>query len=246
MIVAIIQARMGSTRLPGKVMKEVDRVPLLKYQLDRVKMSDRLDKVVIATTNSNKDDIIVDFCRKNGIEYFRGSEDDVLGRFYKCAKEYKADIIVRLTADCPLSDPKVIDDTIELFISEKADYTANTAPPETRKYPDGSDVEVFGMEALERANAECKDLSDREHVTFYFWRYDNGFKTCQLGGDRDFSNYRLTVDYPEDVEVIDFIIKELKKKNTFGHLKEIIDILEANPEVKVKNSRYCFGMGWKK
>lgn len=246
MVVAIIQARMGGRRSPGKVLKEVDGIPLLKYEIDRVKKSNLLDKIVVATSNLDRNDIIENFCKINDIECFRGSEDDVLDRYYQCAKKYKAEVIVRLTADCPLLDPEVIDNTIGLLMDNNADFSANTVPPESSKYPGGSDVEVFSMKALERAHRECKDVHDREHVTFYFWKYDNSFKTTQLDYDKNFSNYRFTVDYPEDLEVVEFVIKELKKRGTFGHLKEIIDILESNPEVKEKNSRYYFGIGWKK
>jgi len=246
MIAAIIQARMGSTRLPGKVLKEVNGKPLLMYQIERVKTSKLLDKVIVATSTLSKDDLISDFCKRNNIDCFRGSENDVLSRYYECAKEFQADIIVRLTADCPLSDPVVIDDVISLFQKEKADYAANTAPPETARFPDGSDVEVFSMDALERAFIECQDPHDREHVTFYFWRYDNNFKTVQMMQDIDWSRYRFTVDYPEDFEVVEYIFQELERRGSFGHLQEIIDIIDANPDIKTKNAVRHFGEGWKK
>lgn len=237
---------MGSTRLPGKIFKEINGMPSLKYQIDRVSKSNLIDKIIVATTVLDKDDMVVKFCNDNNIEYFRGSEDDVLDRYYQCAKEYGVDIIVRLTADCPLLDPKMIDKAIELFKSEKADYAANTAPPETSKYPGGSDVEVFSIEALERAHTECKDMHDREHVTFYFWKYDNRFRVVQLGSDRDYSKYRFTVDYPEDLEVVAYIASEINKRRIFGHFEEIIDIIDAAPEVKKKNLHYSFDIGWKR
>lgn len=246
MITAIIQARMGSTRLPGKVLKEIDGIPLLQYQAGRIGKSELIERIIVATSSLDKDDAIEEFCNENEIEYFRGSENDVLDRYYLCAKKCKADIIVRLTADCPLVDPKVIDDAIKLLTEEQADYVANTVPPESTKFPDGSDVEVFTMEALSRAFREAKDSHDREHVTFHFWKYDNGFKTTQLDYVRDYSKYRFTVDYPEDFEVVAFVVKELKKQNSFGSLDEIIEILDLNPEIKVKNSHYTFGIGWEK
>ena len=246
MIIAIIQARMGSTRLPGKVLKEVDGTPLLKYQIDRIKKSFLLDKIIVATSTLQKDDEIEKFCEDNNIECFRGSENDVLGRYYQCAKIYNPDTVIRLTADCPLLDPKVIDRTIRLFIDENADFAANTAPIESSKFPDGSDVEVFSMKALQRAHREVLDTGDREHVTFYLWKYDNGFKTVQLDTVKDYSKYRFTVDYSEDFEVVKFIIKELKRRNSFGDLEEIIDIIESNPEIMEKNSQYYSGIGWSK
>jgi len=138
----------------------------------------------------------------------------------------------------------VIDDVICLFQKEKADYAANTAPPETTRFPDGSDVEVFSMHALERAFIECQDPHDREHVTFYFWRYGNNFKTVQLIQDADWSKYRFTVDYPEDFEVVEYLFQELKRRGSFGHLSEIVDIIDAAPEIKGKDAAHYFGEGW--
>ncbi len=246
MIIAIIQARMGSTRLPNKVLKKVENEPLLKHQIKRVKDSKFIDKTVVATSDLAKNDTIYEFCIKNKIECFRGSEEDVLSRYYECAKEYDADIIVRMTGDCPLCDPHIIDATISLFNEKQVDYAANTVPPETSKFPDGSDVEVFSMGALERAHKEVQDKHFREHVTFYFWQGDNGFSTVQLQQDEDWSDYRITVDYPEDLEVVSSIIKKLEEKKQFGYLHETIEIINNNRDIKEKNSKYFFGIGWEK
>lgn len=237
---------MGARRLPGKVLMEIGGVPLLGYQLQRIGKSKKLDKVVVATSVAKQDDQIESFCKQYAIECFRGSENDVLSRYYECAKRYNADIIVRLTADCPFSDPAVIDDVIGLLEDKKADYAANTVPPETSHFPDGFDVEVFTMQALERANLEAKDLHDREHVTFYFWKYQNGFRTTQLNYPKNYSQYRVTVDYPQDLEVASFIAAELKKTKKFGTMEEIMEILKVHPEIKKINSQYYFGIGWKK
>jgi len=245
-VVVIIQARLSSTRLPGKVLKSVLGKPLLWYLIDRVKQAKEIKNVVIATTTNEVDAPIVEFARLNGIDLFRGSETDVLGRYYEAALQHKADIIVRVTSDCPLIDPEIIDSTIRLYKSSGAQYAANTVPPETSKYPDGTDVEVFGIEALKRAHEECKDPFDREHVTFYFWKRNNGFRLTQLKYDKDYSKYRFTIDYPEDFEVIKFVFEELKRRGSFGHMEEIIEILDANPDIKGRNSKYYFGIGWKK
>ena len=244
MIVAIIQARMGSTRLPGKVLKKIDGKPMLAYQIERMQCSKLLDKIVIATSTLPQDNVIVDFCKLNVIDYFRGSEKDVLSRYYDCAITFKADIIVRITADCPLIDPEIIDKSIKTFLNEKVDYFANTVPVETSHFPDGSDVEIFTSNALKRANEECKNSNYREHVTFYFWKQDHGFKISQLRQKKNWSSYRLTVDYPEDLEVITYIIKTLKKRNQFGTLKEIINIVNSNLTIKQLNAQYSFGEGW--
>lgn len=237
---------MGSTRLPGKVLKEVCGKPLLQYQIERVKKSTLLDKIIVATSTLPQDDAIARFCKQHNVECFRGSENDVLSRYYECAEKYKVQTIVRLTADCPLSDPRVIDEAVRLFIQQKVDYAANTVPIETSTFPDGTDVEVFSMDALEKAHKQCKDKHDREHVTFYFWKYNNGFKTTQLIRQENWSHYRITVDYPEDLEVVEFIIKELKVKNIFGHLEEMVAILASNEGISRKNSKYYSGIGWKK
>jgi spore coat polysaccharide biosynthesis protein SpsF len=237
---------MGSTRLPGKVLKTVDGVPLLDFQLKRIAASKTIQKVVVSTSTASGDDILERHCLERGIECFRGSEEDVLSRYYECARKYGASIIVRLTADCPFSDPDVIDSVVDLFDRSQVDYAANTVPPDTSTFPDGSDVEVFSMSALERANAEATDLSDREHVTFYFWKGKNGFRTAQLRTSDNKSGYCITVDYPEDLEVVSFIVRELKNRGSFGHLEEVIGLLDLHPEIRSKNAKFYFGIGWSK
>lgn len=245
MIVAIIQARMGSTRLPGKVLKEVNGMPLLKIMLQRVALSKKIDKFVVATSMLTNDEPIVKFCNNEGVELFRGSETDVLSRYYECATKFEATVIVRLTADCPLIDPAIIDDVIELFASSQVDYAANTVPPENSTYPDGSDVEVFSYSALTRAHNEADTPSDREHVTFYFWKNaDRGFKTAQAKNTEDWSRFRLTVDYPEDLEVIEHIVSELYNNNKAVPLTEIIQFLKMRQDIYALNNKYYFGQGW--
>ena len=243
-IVAIVQARMGSTRLPGKVLMEIDGEPLLGIMLSRVAKAKLLDKTIIATSDLPTDDDIEEFCQKNGYECFRGSENDVLSRYYKCAKKYKADVVVRLTADCPLIDPKIIDSVINFFWEKSVDYAGNTVPPETSKFPDGSDVEVFTFKSLEKAYKKAKNPKDREHVTFYLWKYNHGFTTAQFSLSNDWSKYRFTVDYPEDFEVVEYLIQTINNNDISGNLNEIIDLLDKNPIVKEMNSAYYFGQGW--
>ena len=245
MITAIIQARMGATRLPGKVLKILNNKSLLEFQLERIKLSERIQEIIVATTNESADDEIASLCNRRGIKVFRGSQNDVLSRYYHCAKENNASTIVRLTADCPLIDPKVIDAVIDLYFSKKVDYAANTVPPETSYWPDGSDVEVFSFQALKKANKETTDISFREHVTFYFWKDTNKFSSVQLNNKQDWSNYRFTLDYPEDYEVIKLINDELLRKKLFGHIDEIIDILVSKPEIAEINKAFYFGIGWK-
>ena len=244
MNILIIQARMGSTRLPGKVLKELDGVPLLKFMTDRVLDSKLVDKVVIATTVRKKDDAIVSFCDSYNLSYYRGSEDDVLDRYYQVAKFHGAKTIIRCTADCPLIDSEVIDKTIELFLNSNVDYASNTCPPDLKKYPDGSDVEVFSFDALERAWKESIDVKDREHVTFYFWKRGKDFSTAMLDNKHNWGKYRITVDYKEDFIVVERIIKQLKKEGKLGSTSEIIEVLNSNPKIKNINSNYTWGMNW--
>ena len=243
-IIAIIQARIGSTRLPGKVLMKINGTPQLEMMLSRVSKSELLDEFIVATSNEFIDDKIEVFCKDYNYNLYRGSENDVLSRYYECAKKFNADIVVRLTADCPLIDPIIIDRVVKFYIEKNVDYASNTVPPETNTFPDGSDVEVFSFEALKRAHCEAVSLKDREHVTFYFWKKNNGFKTTQLKQKKDWSNYRITVDYIEDLKVIEKIMKKLKQKNSFGDLSEIISIIENNPDIKSLNSKYYQGMNW--
>ena len=245
MILAIIQARMGSTRLPGKVLMKVNGRPLLAYQLDRISKSKKLDKVVVATSTLEKDNAIENFCKDYGVDCYRGSENDVMSRYYECCKQYNPDTVVRMTADCPLIDPEIIDKVVQKFKDDNVDYCANTVPPEKSKFPDGSDIEVFSMKALEMANTEVQDEHRREHVTFQFWQ-DLNYTSSQYIQNKDWSNYRITVDYPEDFEVVRCILNVLNKKRTFGNLGEIISIIDSNQEIKAKNAKYYFGQGWKK
>ena len=245
MIAAIIQARMGSTRLPGKVLMQLDGVPMIQMQVERLHQSQRLDQVVVATSTLTADDAIAEFCDDHNIPCYRGSEQDVLSRYHDCAEQIGADVIVRLTADCPLIDPEVVDATIDLFVESGVDYAANTAPPEPRCWPDGSDVEVFSMSALRRANQEASASADREHVTFYFWqKSERGFTTAQLGNEFDWSDYRFTVDYPEDFEVVTRLLREINRRGIFGSIREIVEVIQQQPDIGLLNGQYHFGSGW--
>ena len=243
-IVAIIQARMGSSRLPGKVLKEVNGVPLLKYQFERVKQSLFIFETVIATTVREENDVIAEFCEQNQISCFRGSEDDVLSRYYECAREYKADIVVRLTADCPLIDPRVIDEVVKIYMENDYDFVANTAPPEGFTYPEGMDVEVFSFKLLERAAREAEKPSELEHVTHYFWQNPQLFSSYRVDLKQDFSDYRLTVDYPEDFEVAEEVFYGLLQKDPLFTMHDVIKFLDDNKDIKEKNSSFKPTAGW--
>ena len=244
MIAAIIQARMGSSRLPNKVLMDIHGKPSLEFMIDRVLKSKYIEKIIIATTTDERDKVIVDFCEKNNILFYCGSENDVLDRYYQASKNNDVKTIVRLTSDCPLIDPDQIDKTIDLYFDKAVNYAANAVPPEAKKYPDGSDVEVFSFKDLTRAWIETKDIKDREHVTFYFWKRNKDFTTVMLDNKYDWGKYRITVDYKEDIDLVRKIVKKLKDQNMFGTTKEIVEILESNPELLKINSMHSWGANW--
>ncbi|SFM06592.1 spore coat polysaccharide biosynthesis protein SpsF [Gracilibacillus orientalis] len=227
-IVAIIQARMGSTRLPGKVLRKVVGKPLIKYQIDRIRESSYLDEIVIATTNNKKDDAIVDFCRHEKVRCVRGSEKDVVSRYLRAAEETQADVIVRFTADCPLIDADTIDQVIKAFVTKKiADYVTNV---QERTYPRGYDIEVFTMQTLEKISKIANRTSDREHVTTYIRDHPDQFHIYNVFHHTNYSSYRLTVDTLEDFQLIEKIIKSLEPKWRYFTLEDVITLLEHHPD----------------
>lgn len=242
---AIIQARMASTRLPGKVLADVQGRPLLRHMLDRVARAKSLDGVLVATTDQPADDPIAAQCGAWGAPVFRGSEHDVLDRYYQAARLAKADAVVRLTSDCPLIDPAVIDEVVSAFQNGGYDYVANTAPPEGSTYPDGMDVEVFSFGALERAWREARKPSEREHVTFHFWKNPSLYRTRRVDLPRNLSKVRLTVDYPEDLEVVRAVLEALRPQDPAFGLDSIVAWLAAHPEVAARNANVGSNQGWK-
>ena len=226
----IIQARMGSTRLPNKVLLEVNNISLLEYEINRVKQSKKIDKIVIATGQIKNNDKIEDLCQKINIDCFRGSEKDVLDRYYQCSLKYpEYENIIRITGDCPLIDSQVIDDVINFFEENNYDYASNV---EKETFPDGMDVEIFTRAALAESVKKAKLLSEREHVTQYIVKNDK-YKKGNLSAPENYSKYRLTVDNKEDFEVIEFLIKNSKPAD--GYLSYIL-LLNENPKIMSKNT----------
>ena len=228
-IIIIVQARMGSTRLPGKILKTILGKPLLGYLIERLQRVSLADKIIIATTTNESDNTIVDFCQKEGVSVFRGSEEDVLSRYYLSAEENQADVVVRITSDCPLSDPKLIDSCIQFFLdnTHQYDYVSNSIE---RTYPRGFDVEVFSSGALWKAHKLAFSASDREHVTLFMYKNPKQFRVGSIKQGKDLSEYRLTVDTPEDFELIRLILESLYPKNPNFNLEDVTKILEEQPE----------------
>lgn len=236
-ILCIIQARMSSTRLPGKVLKEVGGVPLLQYEINRVRGTEKIDHIVVATSIAAESDAIVKLCVKIGVEYFRGSEDNVLNRYYECTKKYlDYDTIIRITGDCPLIDPKVINEVIDLYETGHYDYASNVLE---ETFPDGMDVEVFSRQALEESAQEARTKSEREHVTLYM-RNQEKFKKGNLSAAKDYSAYRLTVDNPEDLEVIKFLIENSASDASY---LDYIELLQKHPDIKKLNMNFMRNEG---
>jgi spore coat polysaccharide biosynthesis protein SpsF (cytidylyltransferase family) len=241
---AIIQARMGSTRLSGKVMLEISGKPVLWHVINRVSKSKLIDGLVVATTINKEDDIIEKFCNQNSIPVFRGSEDDVLDRYYQCARKFGIKNIVRITADCPLHDPLVIDLVIERYRLGNCDYVSNADPP---TYPDGIDVEVLSFDVLEKAWRNASLISEREHVTPYIRKHSDLFRINNVANEEDLSTYRWTLDQAEDFEFIQKIYKKFEELNIDEFcIKDIIGLLEKNPELTSINSAIQRNEGYTK
>lgn len=224
--VAIVQARTGSTRLPGKVLLPLLGEPVLVHVVRRVARAARLDAVVVATTVSPRDDAIVGLGRDHGWAVERGSEEDLLQRYLDAARAHRADRIVRVTSDCPLVDPGLIDDVLALLDGSGADYASNTLEP--RRLPRGLDVEAMTMAALEIAGREDRDPASREHATPYLYRHPERFRLAGIHGDPDLSAHRWTLDTPEDYELIRRIYEALGSDD-FGW-RDALAVVLAHPD----------------
>ena len=240
-VVAIIQARIGSTRLPGKVLADIVGHPLLWHVVQRARQARTLDHVVVATSVEPGDDAIAAFCTEVGVECFRGSEDDVLDRYYRVAKAHKADTIVRITADCPLIDPGVIDSVVDLFARSGADYASNVKPP---TFPDGLDVEVFSFSTLDCVWKEASKRYQREHVTGYITENPDRFRRVNLTASRDLSTWRLTVDYPEDLELVRRVFEALYEPGRIFSFDQVVAFLDEHQELLGINSRFARNAGY--
>ncbi len=247
-VVGILQARMGSTRLPGKVLMQAAGMPLIRHMVDRVRRASRLDELWLATSVDASNDPLADEMASAGIPVFRGSEDDVLSRFAAVAERTGADWIVRLTGDCPLHDPAIIDAVIAFAVDhgDRYDYVCNSLRP---TYPDGLDVEVFTRDALARAAREAKTPLQREHVTPFIHRHHDGpgpFRVGHYLGPADFSHLRWTVDEPEDYQVVKEIFDALYPVNPhFGWL-DVLALVTRRPELIVGNSSILRNEGYLK
>ena len=236
-VAAIIQARVGSTRLEGKVLRKICEKEILLHVVDRILAADLIDQVIVATTENSVDDAIAQLVSgyHEKVKVFRGSEDDVLNRYYKAALEFDVDVVVRITSDCPLTDPNIINVHVKEFLKRKVDYLSSRI--EKRTWPHGLDCEVFTIESLQKANQLAKDKHQREHVTPYIMQGED-FSKYELKCDPDLSIYRWTVDYEEDLEFVSAIYKTLYKENKLFGMDSVISLLKEKPELLEINKKH--------
>lgn len=234
-VVIIDQARMTSSRLPGKVLKPVLGKPLLEYQIERLRRAARADDLVIATTTNATDEVLVDFCHQLGVKVYRGSELDVLSRYYGAARDAGADVVVRVTSDCPVIAPAVVDQVIGYYLDHRAefDYVSNT---QVRSFPRGMDVEVFSVGALELAYHEGKLEYEREHVTPFIYGHPERFRIGQVVFRDNRGDERWTVDTPEDFELMRHIIESLYPNTPEFTLEDMLDLLDRHPDWRQINA----------
>jgi spore coat polysaccharide biosynthesis protein SpsF len=231
MKVAIIQARMGSTRLPGKVLRRLAGKSVLEHVITRVRGAKNVERVVVATTISKQDDPIVAECERLGTAHVRGSEEDVLSRYHAAAKRHGASVVVRVTSDCPLFDGGVLDRMLAEF---DADYMSNCL---RRTFPRGLDAEVFTMDALDRANSEAKEKHEREHVTPYIYGHPEKFRLQSYEEAEDHSHLRWTLDTPEDWKMIEAVYAGVSPKGEAFRTADVLKFLRERPEIAMMNAQ---------
>ncbi len=232
--VIISQAHVSSERLPGKILKEIREKSIIGYHIEQLKRVKHADCIVIATSTKTIDDIIIDICNDYGVECFRGSDSNVLSRYYHAAKAFSAEAIIRVTSDCPLIDPNIIDKVIDLFANNEAtlDYASNLL---ARSYPRGMDVEIFSLTCLAKLYHRAQSAEEREHVTFYLRQNPHLFKIANLMNKDDTSYIRVTLDYPDDLELIKLIIESLYPSKPDYTLEDITNLLSQHPSWLKKN-----------
>jgi spore coat polysaccharide biosynthesis protein SpsF len=231
-IIAIVQARMGSTRLPGKVLMDLGGDTVLSRVVRRLRRARLVNEIVVATTTGPNDDAIVLETQRLAVPNFRGSEDDVLDRYYHASQEAGAAAVVRITSDCPLIDPELVDETIKLFLDERADYASNVLH---RKFPRGLDTEVFTMAALGQAWRDASEPHQREHVTPYLYEHPEMFRLVSEHGQADYSSYRWTLDTKADLCLLRAIYTRFDNQDTF-RWREVVALMESEPNLAQLNS----------
>jgi spore coat polysaccharide biosynthesis protein SpsF len=244
-ITVIIQARMGSTRLKGKIIADICGKPMLWHVINRVKKAKKVDRIILATTKKDEDKITIDLGKKCKIKTFAGSEDDVLDRYYHAAKQSDSNVIVRITADCPLIDPEIIDEMVQYYLdNDELDYVSMGDP---NPCPDGLDTEVFTFKSLEKAYYEAKLSSEREHVTPYIWKNPEVFKIGHVFDLKiDLSHFRWTVDEKADLKFVREVYKRLYVEGELFNSKDVLKLLEKEPNLMKINQGIIRNEGYLK
>lgn len=233
-IVATIEARMTSSRLPGKVLLPAGGKPMLQHLVERLRRVKSLDRIVLATTDRHTDDELAAFARRQEIACFRGSEDDVMGRVLGAAESVAADVVVEITGDCPIIDPDIVEETIQLFLRSGCDYASNNYAP---SYPDGMDTQVFAVATLRRSAAMTQDVLDREHVTLHIRRHPELFSHAELvaPAELNWPELGLTLDEPRDYELLKRVIDHFADVNPWFGCRDVVAFLRSKPEWVVIN-----------
>ena len=237
----IVQARLGSKRLPGKVLKKINGKTILEYVINRLKKTKLSNNIIVATTNREEDKKIIKVAKKTNCHTFRGSTNNVLNRYYKAAVHYKVKNIVRICSDCPLIDPKIINKVYFFYLKNNYDYVSNKIFP---SYPPGMGVEILNFQSLKKANKLTKNSYDKEHVTAYIYKNPKKFKIKNVGLKKKLLNYRIVLDYIEDFKLISNIQKHFNKQRKDFTLKDIIKYINRNPILKKKNSQNLTKYGY--
>lgn len=232
-VVAILQARTGSTRLPAKVLRKIKGKTLLELYVNRVKPSLLIDRIVIATTTNPQDDVIEQLAKKIGVDSFRGSENDLLDRYYQCAKKYNAHIVARITPDDPFVDYQVVDRAIRIFLDNDVDFVTNHFEP---TFPEGLDVEVYSIDALKKSWEHAELLSEREHVFPYIQNHQDLFRIINFTQENDYSHLRWTIDHECDFKMTELIYDHLYDKKPVFLQADILKLLEVHPEIAQMNA----------
>ncbi len=232
MITAIIQARMSSSRLPGKVLMNFSGDSMLGHIIERLKYSKFISKIIVATTSSTADDILVDWLNERDVVSFRGSESDVLGRYYEAATRYNANHIVRITSDDPFKDPEIIDKVAQLYFSEKLDFAYNNNPP---TFAEGLDTEIFSYEAIKKANQNASDPFEREHVTQHFFRNPKEFNQKNIASPFNYSHLRWTIDNEEDLKMASIVYEKLFQREKIFLAQDILNLFDREPDIPLIN-----------
>jgi spore coat polysaccharide biosynthesis protein SpsF (cytidylyltransferase family) len=231
-VVAIIQARLGSTRLPGKVLIELDGMAVLGHVIARAQRIAGVDEVAVATTPASEDDGVAEYAGDRGVTVFRGDELDVLNRYGDCAREMNADAVVRITADCPLIDPELSGRVVLRYLEGDIDYASNYKPP---TFPDGLDTEVFSFAAIDEAQGRADRPSEREHVTPYIWQHPENFRLANITQEVDHSGLCWTLDSPQDLEMMQALASHLEMPLVDANYRDLMNVIRNHPEVAAIN-----------